>query len=448
MSKQCFCLGLMLTLFVGCREGGDDSGAAWSDRQEIAKSSDSLSAGLALHRWNGSLLALGGDEGTYAARVLAEDGKSWKTIATTNPGWPAVDADGDRNRLLISRATLSNDRLDVGFSVASFSSGQFVTNSMAALGIDKGVLFPNAQNNLEMTIGGRPAEIAFASSVVEEEEIRVPYCIRAMPVERRGRQTGYRGDLAVSANGVFASADAGRTWRFEPIINRYAESPTVCRTTGFYYYFAKGGLGTPFELWASRCPTKTMSWNQPETLNKTVARKLSERLHAIGENDIVHLCWLDARHEKTRSSLSRPRAENYEVVYCNRRDADSKWNEDVILSKGVRWSYAPSMSVEGTNVVVVWAGANGLAERTEFSPSDIYYVISKDSGTTWTKPIRVTKQAKSGITSGRPQVMLHKGVIHLVYVQGTLNYQKVSSGMVKLNQPAWPIYYTQRPFPH
>lgn len=171
------------------------------------------------------------------------------------------------------------------------------------------------------------------------------------------------------------------------------------------------------------------------------------RASAVAEGDAIHLCWLDRKNEKRRSNQVYPWRENYEVAYCNRKDSDSKWNKDVILSKGLRWSYAPSMSVEGTNLVVAWAGANGMADRTEYGPSDIFYVVSKDSGKTWTKPIRVMNGSKSGITSGRPQVALHKGVIHLFYIQGTLNYQKVSAGMVKLNQPGWPILYQQRPFP-
>jgi hypothetical protein len=98
--------------------------------------------------------------------------------------------------------------------------------------------------------------------------------------------------------------------------------------------------------------------------------------------------------------------------------------------------------------VVAWAGAKNDKEgRTEYGPSDVYYVTSRDGGKTWTKPMQITDGFKDGITSGRPQVALHNGVIHLFYIQGNLNFKK-SAGMVKLNQPPWPIYYQQRPFPN
>jgi hypothetical protein len=120
----------------------------------------------------------------------------------------------------------------------------------------------------------------------------------------------------------------------------------------------------------------------------------------------------------------------------------------VILSEGLLYAYSPSISVEGDKVVVVWAGVkNDKDGRNEYDPSDIFYATSKDGGKNWTRPMQVTDGFKAGITSGRPQVALHNGVIHLFYIQGKLNYREVSSGMAKLNQPPWPICYQQRPFP-
>jgi hypothetical protein len=294
----------------------------------------------------------------------------------------------------------------------------------------------------------RAGQLILAGGNIEESQIRVPYCIDACPVERKGHQVGLRGDLEVSANGVLASFDGGQTWRAQPIGGTYSGWPVVVRTTGAYYYFAKAIMGTPFELWYARCALDSEVWSLPETMNKSVARKLSENLHAAAEGDTLHLCWLDARHEKTRLSLMRPREENFEVAYTHRKDSDRAWAKDIILSKGLRWAYSPSLSVEGDNVVVAWAGAPSGARNGEHDPSDIYYAFSKDSGLSWTRPLRVTDGFKSGITSARPQIVLHNGVIHLFYVQGKLSYQHVSAGMIKLNQPPWPIYYQQRPFPY
>ena len=83
----------------------------------------------------------------------------------------------------------------------------------------------------------------------------------------------------------------------------------------------------------------------------------------------------------------------------------------------------------------------------ENGPNDIYYVTSKDSGKTWAKPLKITDRANDGIASGEPRVLLFNGVIHLFYIQGKRESQQLSPGLTKLNQPPWPIYYTQRPFP-
>lgn len=289
-------------------------------------------------------------------------------------------------------------------------------------------------------------KVTFIGGNIDGEEIRIPYCITAISVEGNT----IRADLAVSADGDFASSDAGRTWGIEPISIQASHYPMVCRTEKFYYYFALAGpAGSPTELWYSRQSIGSLSWNQPETLNKTGAHNLKDtNLRVVANDETVHVCWLDGRHEKTSFSWTRPMDGNYEVLYRFRQDSDSRWSKETILSKGLRFAFSPSMSVDGNKLVIAWAGAKGGGGgRTEYGPSDIYYVTSKDNGASWTKPQQVTHGFKTGITSGRPQVALHNGVIHLFYVQGKLNFKKVSAGMVKLNQPPWPIYYQQRPFP-
>ena len=107
------------------------------------------------------------------------------------------------------------------------------------------------------------------------------------------------------------------------------------------------------------------------------------------------------------------------------------------------------MSVESNKIVVVWAGVKSAGDgHDEFLPNDIYYVTSKDYGKTWTHPMQITDGVKQGLTAGKPQVALLNGIIHLFYVQGKMNLKQESPGLTKLNQPPWPIYYTQRPFPN
>ena len=85
----------------------------------------------------------------------------------------------------------------------------------------------------------RPAEIAFARGTMEGAEILIPYYLEGIPIHGNT----IRADLAVSANGVFASSDGGRTWGTESISMLYSKQAVVCRTSEFYYYFASANPG-------------------------------------------------------------------------------------------------------------------------------------------------------------------------------------------------------------
>ncbi len=443
----CICLGL---LAASCSRQKPDT-AAWSPPQPVAKSSDSLTTSFTLYRWNGSLLTLGGDDGSSAVRVFEQESNGWRTLSTGDLARLPSAVDPHGRSLVAAGATALRHSVDSEFTVGTLEAdGRVKSAGSFSLSLRQETLFPKAPSNLEINESDRSVEVPFFGGMMDGLAVRVPYSLTGTPIERKGLQVGIRADLSESANGVFASSDGGRTWRNEPIPHRWSASLAVCRTKAFYYYFAVSGLGgiEPCELWYSRCPVENSSWSPAETLNHSVARRLGHGVCPIVEGDTLHLCWLDARHERTRPSLSRPYDANYEVAYCRRKDSDNAWSKDIILSKGLGWAYAPSMSGEGDKLVVAWAGAKtGALDRNEWNPSDIYFATSRDGGKTWTKPGQVTDSFKNGITSGKPQVALCQGVIHLFYVQGKLNYQEVSSGMAKLNQPPWPVLYQQRPFP-
>jgi hypothetical protein len=218
----------------------------------------------------------------------------------------------------------------------------------------------------------------------------------------------------------------------------------MCRTKSYYYYFMLKGPRDG--LWFSRKPVTGDSWTAPAVVAE--AHSVVKGGGVIAEGDTVHLCWLDRRHERRRFNLQAPDRENYEVAYCRRRDSDANWSKDVLLSRGMLYSYAPSMAVEGNKIVVAWAGVPTAPDwHVESHANDIYFAASKDSGKTWTKPQRGTDNIKADITTGIPAVALLNGVIHLLYIQGKLNLKREASGLTKLNQPPWPIYYQRRTFP-
>jgi hypothetical protein len=312
--------------------------------------------------------------------------------------------------------------------------------------VDKTALFGKDDPNIKLVMPGKRYCGGVDIGIINGPDLYIPYHVEGQKVTQWGKK--YMTENGPASSGVFHSSDSGATWQMERISDIVAEWPSVLRTENFYYYISPRGITPGYELWFSRKPVNGSSWDKPKTLTKTFAFGMGGYYAAVGEGDTAHICWMDRRHNKWRFNIDAPPIENDDIVYCHRKDSDSRWSKNIDLSKGVLYCYAPSISVEGNNVVVAWAGIQNAGKyHTDYDPNDIYYVTSKDSGKTWTKPLKVTDGAKDGMTAGHPQVMLLNGVVHLFYIQGKMDLQQLSPGLTKLNQPPWPIYYTQRPFP-
>jgi hypothetical protein len=348
----------------------------------------------------------------------------------------SVDPKG--NRWLATQAVMSKDTVQVDFELGSLGNENgFVAGSRGTWQGNLVTMFGKGGANV--SFGGvtdKPFNQPLWSAAFSESNLYVPYCIRGETIRNRA--------VVFSEGpfdcGVFWSSDSGRHWVREHIDASPFVSSSVCKTVGGYYFIA--GRTDVNEL---RSFHKTADvWSKPSLITTHYANDDS----AVAEEDTVHVCWLDRRNERRRSSSVYPWRNNYEVAYSRRQDSDAAWSEAILISQGMLYAFRPVMSVEGNNIVIAWAGAKSAPDgHHESAPNDIFFATSKDAGRTWTKPKQVTDGFKAGLTSGRPQVALDKGVIHLFYIQGKLNFKKVSTGMVKLNQPPWPIYYQQRPFP-
>ena len=411
----------------------------WTAAQAISQSRDSLISDFSLHKWNNSLLALSSDSGVLVVYLLREQGKSWKRIESDPVQCLPVSIDPTQNRWLAAQARLFKENMEVSFEAGSASDvSGFLTESKTVWRADKSVIFGKTGN--EISFGGSPDKPLlqpFWGAAFDGSEICIPYCIRGETVRNRAIQYA-EGPFD---NGVFWSSDAGLSWSREHISTSSAASSWVCKTTGFYYFFA--GEPETHQLSSSRKEGQT--WRQQSLVTKHFATGTS----AVAEGHTIHVCWLDRRNEKKRSDAVYPWRKNYQVAYCHRKDSDTDWGDTILVSKGLLYAYRPTLSAEGNNVVIVWSGVQTAQDwHDENGPNDIYYVTSNNGGNTWSEPLRVTDNMESGLTAGCPQVALQNGIIHLFYIQGKINYKETSAGMVKLNQPPWPIYYAQRPFPN
>jgi len=372
---------------------------------------------------------------------------SWSEGRLTNLAfdtWYEPGLDPASDRILLQQGYMENDQLLMNVTVVHLAhDGKAQIEADRKWNTDKRTLFGATGTNVRLNEPGRRRWPSLGPSVINGSEVFVPYCLDGETTSGPAVSHG------PFNNGVFHSGDLGATWQVECISSFEAFDPSMCRTKDHYYYFAtKMAMSRGFDLWFSRKRVEGGAWDTPNSLTKTFPSAYG-RYVAVATDDTVHVCWLDRRHEKSRLNLQAPYRQNYEVAYCHRKDSDTSWSKDIILSKGLYYSYAPSMSVEGKKIVVAWAGISTAKDwHSANDPNDIYYVTSNDGGRTWAKLLKVTNGSKDGITSGEPQVVLLNGSIYLFYIQGKMNLKQESPGLTKLNQPPWPIYYQQRPFPN
>ena len=408
--------------------------------------------GISVYKWHDTIIVMQElDDATARCFLINRNTNSWSEAPFTGVPqgyfWATPTIDQDSDSVFFEQGYMENDHLvmDVLIGRMILAGNIAVQDVKKKTWItDKKTLFGDTPQSVRLNDLGKRDWPSLGPGIIKGSDMYIPYGVAGTTVTSYSEQGPFN-------NGVFHSSDAGMTWEMERISNTQAFYPSICGSKGYYYYFEESTSnkrGQGFALCFSRKLISRGSWSAPEAVTKTVAYGANMNYIVVPVDDTIHVCWMDRRHNKWRFNPEGPPIENDDIAYCHRKDSDSGWSSDVILSKGLLYSYAPSMSVEGNNVVVAWAGIQTAGKwHTDYDPNDIYYVTSKDGGNTWSKPLNVTDCAKDGVTSGKPQVMLLNGVIHLFYIQGKRESQQLSSGLTKLNQEPWPIYYTQRPFP-
>jgi len=434
----------------GCGKQSNAIDKTWTAQVPVGASNDGLAGWFTLDRYHNTLIGMKPlRDGSAQLLTLNLADNSWSDLPVGSvPNgyvWGAATLALQNRRILLAQGHAENEQLKMQFLTVTESEkvGLHVVSERTCV-VDKESLHGDTGPNTTMNHLGYRYSPDLGPGVLNESEGYVPFSWHA--------QTTF-GLNGVSngpfVNGVFRSVDFGKTWEKENISAFDSLAPKMCGTKGHYYYF---GIRYPIighGLWESRKQKAGSVWDDPRMITTTFANVYG-RYDVAGEDGIVHVCWMDRRHNKWRFDPTGPPVENNDIYYRRRRDTDQEWGKEMLLSKGLLYCYAPTISAEGDNVVVVWAGIR-IAEKqhTYMGPNDIYYVTSKDAGKTWPAPLRVTDGAKDGITAGMPQVALLNGVIHLLYTQGAQRtHTELSPGLTKLGQGAWPIYYTHRPFPN
>ena len=438
---------LIVTVFlVGCGKHIGRVAAGWSVPLRIAESIDGLGGRIDPYKFGNAIVGFEPmREGTAKCFIWNSRNASWFEVPLTHlPGkhdWVYPLVQDQAGAIYFPEAYTEDDRLTVNmFGIRMAGNDQFEVAGQRKWTKEKEEFFGTTDPNVHLNEVGKRGGAFCPCGVISGQEWCFPFFA--------GGKT-YSGSRAIShgpyCSGVFHSRDGGVTWQVEKLSNSDTYDLSLCKTEGYYYCLMNQRLD--HELVFSRQPVGAETWDALKVITKTLANTYGRHI-SVAEKDAIHVCWMDRRHEKHRFNLVYPNRQNWEIAYSHRRDADAEWSKDVVLSKGLLYSYFPSMSVEGKNVVVAWSGIRRASDWHSFNDAnDIYYVTSSDGGETWTEPIRVTDGAKDGITSGEAHAVLLDGVIHLLYTQGRMNLKEEMPGLTLLNQPPWPIYYQHRVFP-
>ena len=442
-------------LAVGCSKQAAQLDSKWTSPVSISGSIAGLGGAIRLHRYHDTLIGVQVLYGGSAQLlILNRASNSWSQSNVAGaPGvggwtylWGNASIDPQSKRIILPQGYAENEQLVMKVLMGTIGGNAGLRDITEKEWItDKITLLGETGPEVKLNYLGKGRQgVGLGPGMLNGPEAYIPYCLYAAEVIQQGKSVSIDRGKGPFADGVFHSSDSGKTWQMEKISDRDAVAPATCKTRGYLYYFA----GHDLSLWFSRKPTEGGKWEEPQVISRTFAL-VDGRFAAAGEGDTINVCWMDRRHNKWRFNIDAPPIENNEIFYRRRKDVDRDWSKEVLLSKGLLYAYAPTISAEGDKVVVAWAGIQTAGKQhTDMGPNDIYYVTSKDGGKIWTQPVKVTDGAKDGMTAGMPQVALLNGVIHLLYIQGKrADAKELSPGLTKLGREPWPIYYTQRPFP-
>ena len=459
--RYAWILLLSSVLFAGCGKQAVQLAEGWTPPVKVTDSQNALDGGGDLYKWHDRLILMNERQDWVPHSSICSSSTCSMLIRNNDSSnaWtqlPAIQVSGyyafycptfdiANDRIMFQGGRVDDNQLQISVVFVRMTASHGIQiEPEKKWTTDAKTLFGGSQS-VDVRLTERPGtsgRLYLGTGIIYGSSLYFPCCVDGFTYN----QAGVAISRGPNMNGVFHSADSGSTWQIERISDFDSFTPTACGTKGSYYYFATGIIGVKhgFTLWFSRKSVEDSSWEKPKELKKTIPSGVDARYIATTEDDTVHLVWLDNRHTKWRFTLEGPVFEDCEVAYCHRKDADTTWTKDAILSKGILDSYAPCVSVEGDKIVVAWSGnQTDRACPWERDPNDIYYTTSKDGGKTWAKPLQVTDVAKDGITAGHPQIAVQNGVIHLLYTQGKEDPQLQVS-----NQGPWPVYYQQRPFPN
>jgi len=267
-------------------------------------------------------------------------------------------------------------------------------------------------------------------SLILENEVYVAYSVGC---SSRYGPTFVNG-TGPNQSGFFHGSPDGSRWTKVKLLDLGTSFPSVFATSNHIYFLAAPLRGLEDNLQVGLRSVRVPRAGNAQPVAEIVAPNyypVTGPPAVVARAEAIHIAWLDHRRERDhpiRSMLTdTPSLEgNWEVYYRNRKDLDSVWTKEILLSKGLDFTFDPQIAVEGNNIVVVFSGykRDGNRAVARLHPSDIFVTSSRDGGKIWRPLTRATDNAKAGVCSNRPKVALHNGYLHLFYETAALMYQR------------------------
>lgn len=113
-------------------------------------------------------------------------------------------------------------------------------------------------------------------------------------------------------------------------------------------------------------------------------------------NNIIHIVWGDTRTDNSG-----------DIFYKRSTDNGITWSNDLRFTDTQNGNYFPSISISGTNVHVIWE------DRRNGQSGEIYYRRSTDNGASWENEVRLTNNPAN---SWMPALSVNGSNVQIVWL--------------------------------
>ena len=190
------------------------------------------------------------------------------------------------------------------------------------------------------------------------------------------------------------STDGGITWGMDTRLTNntgVSVSSTIVVSGSFVHVAWCDNRDDNKEIYYKRSTDGGISWGEDTRLTNNSSYSEFPSIAASGSN--VHVVWKDLRDG------------NNEIYYKRSADNGANWGADIRMTNDSFASWYPSVAVSGSNVYVVWYDRrDGNAE--------IYYKHSTDGGITWGSDIRLTNNSAG---SWAPTITVSGSNLHILW---------------------------------